>query len=150
MWPPGQPGDTHAGRLVFNTNIHGALFNTAAGKAALDSFLGMLRANPAAVFPPRTFGRMALNGGSGLRLVNDPTYPCTCSPGVNACRGWRAVSAARKPKVHGSWLVLAVARAGLQLPRHMAQPERHSAPHLCVLQWFPPARRSQRSRRSRR
>ena len=67
-----------AGRRVFNTNVQGAVFNTAAGKAALARFLDTLHANPAAVFPPRDFGRMLVNGGSGLRLVNDPAYPCAC------------------------------------------------------------------------
>ncbi|PRW45179.1 lactation elevated 1 [Chlorella sorokiniana] len=78
VWPPGQPADVKSGRLVFNTNIHGTVFNTAAGKATLAQFLDRLRINAAAVFPPATFGRMLLSGGSGLRLVNDPAYPCAC------------------------------------------------------------------------
>ncbi len=63
---------------MFNTNIHGTVFNTAAGKAALTQFMQLLQTNTAAVFPPRTFGRMALDPGYGLRLVNQPAYPCTC------------------------------------------------------------------------
>ncbi|PRW20326.1 heat shock 90C isoform B [Chlorella sorokiniana] len=78
VWPPGQPATTKAGRLVFNTNIHGTVFNTAAGKATLSQFMQQLRSSTAAVFPPRTFGRMALEPGYGLRLVNGPTFPCTC------------------------------------------------------------------------
>ena len=78
VWPPGQPADVSSGRLVFNTNIHGTVFNTAAGKETLTKFMQLLRTNTAAVFPPRTFGRMALEPGYGLRLVNDPSYPCTC------------------------------------------------------------------------
>jgi len=78
VWPPGQPADIKAGRLVFNTNIHGTTFNSAAGKQTLAQFLDKLRINAAFVFPPATFGRMVLNGGSGLRLVNEPAYPCTC------------------------------------------------------------------------
>ena len=78
VWPPGQPADIKSGRLVFNTNVHGAVFNTAAGKQTLAAFLDGLRRNTAAVFPPRAFGAMVLNGGSGLRLVNDPAYPCSC------------------------------------------------------------------------
>ncbi len=85
VWPPGQPADVRSGRLVFNTNVHGAPFNSAAGKATLAKFLDNLRANPAAVFPPRTFGRMVLNGGSGLRLVNDPAFPCTCDSALYGC-----------------------------------------------------------------
>lgn len=77
-WPPGQPTSLSFGRLVLNTNVHGVPFNTATGKAALAKFLDALHANPAAVFPPRAFGRMVLNTGSGLRLVNDAAYPCTC------------------------------------------------------------------------
>ncbi|KAI7845333.1 hypothetical protein COHA_001174 [Chlorella ohadii] len=88
VWPSGQPTSLSLGRLVFNTNVHGVPFNTAAGKAALAKFLDALRANPAAVFPPRAFGRMVLNAGSGLRLVNDAAYPCTCDSalGFNGCR----------------------------------------------------------------
>ncbi|PRW44907.1 fibronectin isoform X1 [Chlorella sorokiniana] len=78
VWPPGQPADVKRGRLVFNTNVHGTVFNTAAGKVILSKFMEVLRFNTAAVFPPRTFGRMALEPGYGLRLVNDPSYPCTC------------------------------------------------------------------------
>ncbi len=78
VWPPGQPADVQAGRLVFNTAVYGAVFNTAAGKAVLSQFLDTLRANPATVFPTPAFGRMKLEGGSGLRLVNDPAYPCSC------------------------------------------------------------------------
>ena len=78
VWPPGQPADVKSGRLVFNTNIHGTVFNTAAGKQTLAAFLDGLRRSTAAVFPPRTFGAMVLNGGSGLRLVNDASFPCSC------------------------------------------------------------------------
>ena len=85
VWPPGQPADVRSGRLVFNTNIAGAVYNTAAGKKALATFLNGLRSNTAAVFPTRTFGRMALQPGSGLRLVNDAAYPCTCK---GAWLGW--------------------------------------------------------------
>ena len=85
--PPGQPQTTKAGRLVFNTNIHGALFNTAAGKATLTQFMQLLRSNTAAVFPPHTFGRVALAPGYGLRLVNSPAFPCACE---SECRGWGA------------------------------------------------------------
>ena len=85
VWPPGQPSTTKAGRLVFNTNIHGTVFNTAAGKAKLTQFMELLRTSTAAVFPPRTFGRMALAPGYSLRLVDDPAFPCTCK---SACGGW--------------------------------------------------------------
>ncbi len=86
VWPPGQPADVASGRLVFNTNIHGTVFNTAAGKQTLAQFLDKLRINAASVFPPATFGRMVLNGGSGLRLVNDAAYPCTCESAWGAGR----------------------------------------------------------------
>ena len=69
---------------MFNTNIHGTALNTAAGKLTLTSFMQRLRSDTAAVFPPRTFGRMELEPGYGLRLVNDPAYPCTCES------AWRA------------------------------------------------------------
>lgn len=81
MWPPGQPADVKSGRLVFNTNVHGAVFNTAAGKQVLARWLQGLQANPASVFPPSAFGRMVLNGGYALRLVNEASYPCTCAGG---------------------------------------------------------------------
>lgn len=84
VWPPNQPADIKSGRLVFNTNVYGALFNTAAGRQTLAQFLAALRANQAAMFPPRAFGRMVLNGGSSLRLVNDPSYPCTCQGRLRA------------------------------------------------------------------
>ncbi|PRW60709.1 tRNA pseudouridine synthase mitochondrial-like [Chlorella sorokiniana] len=71
VWPPGQPADVKSGRLVFNTNIHGAMFNTAAGKVTLTKFMDALRVNTASVFPPHTFGRMVLEPGYGLRLVNE-------------------------------------------------------------------------------
>ena len=92
VWPPGQPAEVKYGRLVFNTNIHGSVLNTAAGKAALTKFMGLLRANPGAVLPPRTFGRLALEPGYGLRLVNSPAYPCTCE---GACLGLRAAAGRR-------------------------------------------------------
>ncbi len=89
VWPPGQPADVKSGRLVFNTNIHGAVFNTAAGKQTLAQFLDKLRRNTASVFPPASFGRMVLNGGSGLRLVNEASYLCSCEcecgPGRRLC-----------------------------------------------------------------
>ena len=88
MWPPGQPADIKLGRLVFNTNVHGAVFNTAAGKQRLAQFLEVLRANPSAIFPLQTFRRMKLQGGSGLRLVNSPAFSCTCGgcrAGAEAC-----------------------------------------------------------------
>lgn len=78
MWPPGQPADVKSGRLVFNTNVHGVVFNTAAGRQTLARFMEALRANPSAIFPPQTFQRMKLQGGSGLRLVNSPAFPCAC------------------------------------------------------------------------
>jgi len=90
VWPPGQPADVKAGRLVFNTNVHGTVFNSAAGKAVLSKFMDVLRSNTAAVFPPRTFGRMALEPGYGLRLVNEPAYPCTCESALGLL--WKVVA----------------------------------------------------------
>lgn len=87
VWPPGQPADVKHGRLVFNTNVHGTVFNTAAGKAILTNFMQLLRSNTAAVFPPRNFGRMDLEPGYGLRLVNEPTYPCTCESALGLLCG---------------------------------------------------------------
>ena len=86
VWPPGQPGDVKSGRLVFNTNIHGTVFDTAAGKAILTKFMELLSSNTAAVFAPRTFGRMELEPGYGLRLVNGPAYPCSCESALGL--GW--------------------------------------------------------------
>lgn len=103
MWPPGQPAEVKYGCLVFNTNIHGSVFNTGAGKAALTKFMGLLRANPAAVFPPGTFGRMALEPGYGLRLVNSPAYPCTCESalwGLRAATG-RRLGQGRRAETNG-------------------------------------------------
>ena len=87
VWPPGQPADVKSGRLVFNTNIHGAVFNSAAGRQTLEQFLDKMRRNTAAVFPRTTFGRMVLSGGSGLRLVNDPAFPCACEGECNTAPG---------------------------------------------------------------
>ena len=87
VWPPGQPADIKSGRLVFNANIHGTVFNTAAGKQTLAQFLDRLRINTASVFPRTTFGRMVLEGGSGLRLVNDPAYPCACESALKQPTG---------------------------------------------------------------
>lgn len=87
VWPPGQPADCKSGRLVFNANVHGTVFNTAAGKLTLTKFMDTLRSNPAAVFPPRAFGAMALDPGYGLRLVNEPGYPCACE-GASLGGGW--------------------------------------------------------------
>ena len=101
VWPPGQPTDVKHGRLVFNTNVQGTMFNTAAGKAILTNFMQLLRSNTAAVFPPRNFGRMGLEPGYGLRLVNDPAYPCTCESAFGF-RGW-CVAAVRQ----GGWLTMA-------------------------------------------
>jgi hypothetical protein len=109
VWPPGQPADVSSGRLVFNTNIHGTVFNTAAGKATLAQFLDGLRRNTAAVFPPAAFGRMVLNGGSGLRLVNDPSFPCSCeavpAPVLTAAQGFGpyAASAAAAGAANVTW-----------------------------------------------
>ena len=84
-WPPGQPTDLKKGRLVFNTNAHGTVFNTPEGKAVLAQFLEVIRIQPSIIFPVRQFGRMHTEGGSGLRLVNDPAYPCTCSECLRRC-----------------------------------------------------------------
>ena len=87
VWPPGQPTTVKSGRLVFNTNIHGTTFNAVAGKAALTKFMDVLRTNTAVVFPPRAFGRLALEPGYGVRLVNSPAFPCACQGGRSGSAG---------------------------------------------------------------
>ena len=79
VWPPGQPSGLKDGRLVMNTEVTGACLNSAAGKRELTRLLAQLRANLAATFPPSTFGRLHLEGGSGLRLVSGRAYPCACT-----------------------------------------------------------------------
>lgn len=91
VWPHGQPATTKAGRLVFNTNIHGTVFNTAAGRGLLTQFMQLLRTDTAAVFRRRTFGRMALEPGYGLRLVSTPAFPCACESESEP--GWAARAA---------------------------------------------------------
>ena len=84
----GQQPTAYTGKLVMNTNVHG--LEGAAGRAALEALLALLRTNPALVFPAKQFGRMHLEGVASTRLVPNPAFksPCEGAPASCCVAAW--------------------------------------------------------------